>query len=166
VATSGIWKKKDKSKIKDYKEYEPTCDWTYSSAYKGTFKYLSDSAKKIMDETNLDIDFNKDGKKDTMTLTATPEAAIPFDMLSPQNPIKHFAEIYLFESDLEDCGYAMSNVRYRVMGDCFYILLRYYLKVDDICVRIFDTRIFHAYGEDYIHREFQYRESSYEKLKA
>lgn len=74
VATSGIWKKKDKSKIKDYKEYEATCDWTYSSAYKGTVKYLSDSAKKIMDETNLEIDFNKDGAKNTLSVLTTPEA--------------------------------------------------------------------------------------------
>jgi len=74
VATSGIWKKKDKSKIKDYKEYEATCDWTYSSAYKGTVKYLSDSAKKIMDETNLEIDFNKDGAKNTLSVMTTPEA--------------------------------------------------------------------------------------------
>ena len=67
-------------------------------------------------------------------------------MLSPENPILHFGEIFLFESDLEDCGYAMSKVRFRVMKDCFYVLLRYYLRVDGVSVRIFDTRIFHEYG--------------------
>lgn len=86
-------------------------------------------------------------------------------MLSPDNPIKHFGEVYLFESDLEDCGYTMSKIRFRVMGDCFYILLRYYLRVDGVKVRIFDTRIFHEFGTDFIHREFQYRQSSYDQLR-
>ena len=93
------------------------------------------------------------------------EATIPFDMLSPENPILHFGEVYLFESDLEDCGYMMSKVRFRVMADCWYILLRYYLRVDGVRVRSFDTRIFHAFGSDNIHREFQHRESSYEELQ-
>ena len=79
---------------------------------------------------------------------------IPFEKLGPENPIVHFSEIHLFECDLEDCGYAMSKVRFRVMGDCFYILLRYYLRTDGVNVRIFDTRIFHEFGTDFIHREF------------
>lgn len=166
MAQAGHWKKRDKSKIKDYKEYEPTSDWTYSTAYKGTTRYLSNSAKKLADETSLEIDHNKDGQVDHVSLVVTPEAAIPFEMLSPQNPIKHFGQIYLFETDLEDCGYAMSSVRFRVMADCFYILVRFYLRVDGVRVRIMDTRIFHEFGQDYIHREFQYCESTYDELRA
>lgn len=95
-----------------------------------------------------------------------PEASIPFEKLSAENPILHFGEIYLFECDLEDCGYAMSKIRFRVMKDCYYVLLRYYLRVDGVRVRLFDTRIFHEFGTDYIHREFSYRESTYKELKA
>ena len=95
-----------------------------------------------------------------------PEAAIPFDMLGPENPIIHFGEVYQFESDLEDCGYTMSKIRFRVMDNCFYILLRYYLRVDGVRVRCFDTRIFHEFGQDFVHREFQYRESNYDELRA
>ena len=166
VAMAGFWKNKDKTKIKDYKEYEATSDWTYSSSYKGTTRYLSLYAKKAADETNLEIDHNKDGPTDTLSLAATPEATIPFNMLSPDNPIKHFGQVYLFETDLEDCGYSMSMVRFRVMADCFYILLRYYLRVDGVSVRIIDTRIFHEFGQDYIHREFQFCESTYDELRA
>ena len=72
----------------------------------------------------------------------------------------------MFETDLEDCGYAMSKVRYRVMADCFYVLLRYFLRVDGVIVRILDTRIFHAFGEGFIRREFQYRQNTYDELKA
>ena len=84
------------------------------------------------------------------------------EMLGPENPILHYGEIYLYETDLEDCGYAMSRIRFRVMKDCFYVLLRNYLRVDGVLVRIIDTRTFHEFGTDYIHREFQYRESTYD----
>ena len=90
VAQAGFWKKKDKSKIKDYKEYNATSDWTFSTAYKGTTRYLSGAAKKIADETALEIDHNTSGSTDNLTLVVTPEATIPFDMLAPTNPIKHF----------------------------------------------------------------------------
>ena len=52
------------------------------------------------------------------------------------------------------------------MGDCFYVLHRYYLRVDQVLVRIFDTRIFHSYDENFILREFQYKESTFEELKS
>ena len=162
VAMAGFWKNKDKSKIKDYKEYQATSDWTFSTAYKGTTRYLSNYAKKIADETSLEIDYNKEGPTDNLNLVVTPVSTIPFHMLSPDNPIKHFGQVYLFETDLEDCGYAMSIVRFRVMGDCYYVLLRFYLRVDGVQVRIFDTRIFHEFGQDYIHREFQFCESTYD----
>ena len=162
VAMARFWKNKDKSKIKDYKEYEASSDWTFSTSYKGTTRYLSNYAKKIEDETSLALDNNKDGAVDTLKLVTTPEAAIPFHMLSPENPIKHFGQVYLFETDLEDCGYSMSIVRFRVMGDCFYILLRFFLRIDGVAVRVIDTRIFHEFGTDFIHREFQLAESSYD----
>lgn len=163
---SGLWQKKDTSKIKDYKEVTWTSDWTYSTPYKGTVRYLSQQAKKIHDETNLEIDFDKDAKTGHLTLKALPEAQIKFEMLSPENPIVHFGEVFLFESDLDDCGYSMSKIRFRVMEDCFYVLLRFYLRVDGVRVRIFDTRVFHEFGTDNIHREFQYRESTYDELRS
>lgn len=166
VAMAGFWKGKDTSKIKDYKSVNFTSDWSYSTAYKGTVRYLSTASKAIEDETNLSINFNKEAKTDNLSVVQVPEAKIPFDKLSPENPILHFGEVYLFESDLEDCGYSMSKIRFRVMADCFYILVRFYLRVDGMTVRAFDTRIFHEFGTDNIHREFQYRESSYDELRT
>ena len=52
------------------------------------------------------------------------------------------------------------------MADCFYVLHRFYLRVDKVLVRIYDTRIFHSYDADYIIREFQYKENTYEELIA
>ena len=85
--------------------------------------------------------------------------------MGPENPIKHFGQIYLFECDLEDCGYTMSQVRFRVMENCFFILFRYYIRVDGVCVRILDTRIYHEFGTNRILREFKHLESDWNHIK-
>ena len=59
-----------------------------------------------------------------------------------------YDDIVLFEDELDDSGGAKCHVRYRVMEDCFY------LRVDGVAVRIFDTRVFHSFGEKEILREF------------
>ena len=41
VQQANLWKKKDTSKIKDYKEVTQTSDWTYSTPYKGTVRVLT-----------------------------------------------------------------------------------------------------------------------------
>jgi len=82
-------------------------------------------------------------------------------MLGQDNPILHFGQIYLFECDLEDCGYVFSQVRFRVMGDCFFALFRFYVRVDGVKVRVIDTRIFHEFGTDHLIREFKHMESDY-----
>lgn len=166
VEQSKHWEGKDTSKIKDFQQVTQTSDWTYSTPYKGTTRYLSGAAKSIKEATNLDLAAEETKENtDHLRVQQVAEATIPFDKLGPENPIVHFSEIHLFECDLEDCGYAMSKVRYRVMADCFYVLLRYYLRTDGVNVRIFDTRIFHEFGTDFIHREFQYRESTYDELR-
>jgi type 2A phosphatase activator TIP41 len=50
------------------------------------------------------------------------------------------------------------------MKDCFFGLLRSYLRVDNVIVRVIDTRLFHSFGDNYIFREFNVKENSYEEL--
>lgn len=52
----------------------------------------------------------------------------------------------------------------RVMPSSYFILLRYFLRVDNVLVRINDTRIFHDFTTNYILREFTNKESSIHKL--
>jgi type 2A phosphatase activator TIP41 len=50
------------------------------------------------------------------------------------------------------------------MKDCYFGLIRHYLRVDDVLIRIYDTRIFHDFSTDYILREFQSRQNTYLEL--
>ncbi len=52
------------------------------------------------------------------------------------------------------------------MKDCFFGLLRSYVRVDKVVVRVLDTKIFHDYKTDEILRSFEYKEASYEELLA
>ena len=87
-------------------------------------------------------------------------------MLKPENSILNYNDITLYEDEFADRGYSKANVRYRVMKDCFFILLRSYVRIDSVTVRILDTRIFHEFGSSIIIRDFCHLESSYEDLKA
>lgn len=84
VAQAGIWKAKDTSKIKDFSEVEQTSDWTYSSPWKGTTRYLSPIVGKIRDQTGLDIEHDAEKKEfEHLKLKLELEGAINFEMLSP-----------------------------------------------------------------------------------
>ena len=51
------------------------------------------------------------------------------------------------------------------MNDCWYVLLRSYVRVDGVRVRVLDTRLFHDFGTSCILREFTHREASYDELR-
>ena len=70
----------------------------------------------------------------------------------------------LFEDEFGDKGYTRANVRYRVMADCFFVLLRSFVRVDGVLVRILDTRVFHAFGSNKILRDFSWLEATHDEL--
>ena len=79
-------------------------------------------------------------------------------MLSPENPVLHYEEVLLYEDELSDRGSAKSHVRFRVMKDCWFVLLRSYIRLDKVAVRILDTRVFHKFGTNHIVRDFMQKE--------
>ena len=50
------------------------------------------------------------------------------------------------------------------MSSGFFILLRFFLRVDNVMVRICDTRIHYETGNLHLIRQFQIREQTYENL--
>lgn len=58
----------------------------------------------------------------------------------------------------------MSEFRFRTMKNCFFGLLRHYLRIDGGLIRIYDTRIYHDFTWNYILREFQVREDNFENI--
>jgi len=54
----------------------------------------------------------------------------------------------------------------RVMPSSFFILLRYFLRIDNVMIRINDTRIYHEFGKNYLLREFTSRESKVQNIRV
>jgi len=94
------------------------------------------------------------------------DTPIPLEMLGEDNPILHYGEVVLYEDELGDKGHQKVYVRFRLMSNCFFLLLRCYTRVDHVLIRILDTRIFSRFSEDgtgpiEIIRDLQERESTY-----
>lgn len=54
----------------------------------------------------------------------------------------------------------------RAMPSGFFALHRFYLRVDDVLVRINDTRVYYERGNNYVLREYTCRESKAQDLKV
>lgn len=178
VVGSKDWEKKDLTEIKDYKAIEKKMDWSYCTPYKGSVQRInySDASQnpfllKIRvelclaqeDMEPLEIESHK---QNDLELVQNPENGIPLEMLGPENEILNSGEIVLYEDELADRGSSKCYVRYRVMADCWFVLLRSYIRLDKVAVRIMDTRIFHKFGSNEIIRDFIVKEDSWDNLST
>jgi TIP41-like family len=86
-------------------------------------------------------------------------SGIDLDLLRMKNvPILFFDEILLYQDDLEDCGDVIFDAKLRVMPSCWFVLSRFFVRVDGAIIRIRDTRLFHRFGDAAVHMEISWRE--------
>ncbi|KAF9132523.1 hypothetical protein BGW39_011875 [Mortierella sp. 14UC] len=125
-------------------------DWTYSTKYNGSI---------ASSNSNLD-------NHHQLKFVPTTEESIDIEQLKRPDPILFYDENILFEDELADNGSAILSTKVRVMPSCLFILLRFFLRVDDVLFRIYDTRIYHRFGAKTVIRECSARESSYLDTRA
>ena len=77
-----------------------------------------------------------------------------------------FDEIDLYEDDLHDNGVAKLFIKVRVMPSCFFVLHRFWLRVDNNFARVYDTRCYHRFGESSVLFETRFSESTYEDMRS
>ncbi|XP_044078400.1 TIP41-like protein isoform X2 [Siniperca chuatsi] len=102
------------------KEVVRPYDWTYTTDYRGTLI----------------------GEGMQIKVTKTAER-IDMEKLKAREQIMFFDEVLLFEDELHDHGVSMISVKIRVMPTSFFLLLRFFLRVDGVLIRINDTRLYH-----------------------
>jgi type 2A phosphatase activator TIP41 len=51
------------------------------------------------------------------------------------------------------------------MPSGYYVLLRHFMRVDNVMIRMNDTRYHYETGKDYILKEYTSREGTYDRLK-
>lgn len=119
-------------------------DWTFTTDYCGTLLGH--------DDNSLQVEAN-DERIDT-------------ERLKVRDKIGFYSDVMLFEDELHDSGCSMLSVKIRVMPDYFLVLLRFYMRVDGVVIRVNDTRLFYELGKDFILREYTARESPVSELEV
>jgi len=122
------------------KEVVKPYDWTYTTEYKGTL--IGENQLKV-NETCKRIDIEK---------------------LKRHEKIHFYQNMVLFEDELADNGIAKLTVKMRVMPSSYFILLRFFLRVDNVLVRINDTRVYHEAGTNFIIQEFSSKEKKIQEI--
>lgn len=138
VAHSDEWKASREHYHEDIKEVVKPFDWSYSTDYKGTV------AGKQFEQS---------------------EKEIPFELLKRPDPIRFFDEVILFEDELADNGIAMFSCKIRVMPERLLLLVRFFMRLDDVLFRIRDTRVYVEFGTGEVIREYVAREEKFEKVR-
>lgn len=114
-------------------------DWTYTTEYSGTL--IGDCR---IEETSQRIDVEK---------------------LKVREEILFFKEVILFEDELHDNGIAISSVKFRAMPSGFFVLYRFFLRVDGVLVRVIDTRMHYELENSFILREKSFREAKFSEIR-
>lgn len=136
VACAEVWQ--EARSVGHLEEKVKPFDWTFSSDYRGTV-----SGPFNVIETEEKIDINR---------------------LKERERILFYHDLMLYEDELHDNGIASCTVKIRVMPTSFFVLLRYFLRVDNVMVRVNDTRLFHDFSTNYILREYSNKECGVKEL--
>lgn len=118
---------------------------------------------------------------------------IDMEKLKTREQILFYADVTLFEDELHDNGTAVLsakiviiffqqwcifiypklvifniiiNLFQRVMPTGLFVLMRFFLRVDGVLVRINDTRVYHEFGTSFMIREYTGREGDLKEMKV
>lgn len=137
VACAQEWKESRPDQLLEEK-FKPF-DWTFVTDYQGNL-----NEKFRIEDTEQKLDLFK---------------------LMKREEILFYHDLTLFEDELHDNGIASCSVKIRVMPSGFFILLRYFLRVDNVMLKMNDTRYHFEIENDYILKEYTSRGANVEELK-
>ncbi|KAJ5234512.1 TIP41-like protein [Penicillium citrinum] len=140
VAYSKEWQQSREKTHDGIKEVVKPFDWSYSTDYKGT---LSPNAQPFEQTTEQ----------------------IPIELLKRPDPILFFDEVVLYEDELADNGIAMLSCKIRVMPERLLLLTRFFMRLDNVLIRLRDTRVYVDFEKREVIREYQSKECEYEKVR-
>lgn len=115
-------------------------DWSYTTDYKGT---VSSSGRPFEETTK----------------------PIPVELLKRPDPILFFDDVVLYEDELADNGITMLSCKIRVMPERLLLLMRFFMRLDNVLFRLRDTRIYIEFQTMEVTREHQAKECEYEKVR-
>lgn len=137
VAYARDWESTREVTTQKIKEVVKPYDWSYSTTYSGTETAV---AKGKLTESN---------------------ALMPLELLKQRDPILFFDEVVLYESELDDNGISIYSAKLRVHQHRMLLLCRLFMRLDNVLVRIRDTRIYVDFRTEEVIREYTAKEASF-----
>lgn len=128
-------------------------DWSYSCAYRGD-EVPGRGGEKLA---------AAGGGKGAEGAEGT--EGIPVELLKRRDPILFADEVVLYESELDDNGISLLSVKVRVMEQRMLLLCRLFMRLDNVLVRVRDTRVYVDFGREVVVREYTAREDMFENVK-
>lgn len=182
VAYAGAWSSsRERSSAHDIREVVRPYDWSYSTDYVGTetpghhhhhrggaggasaAAAAAATGAEGAGESEEDSAETRETKEKKLTPTA--ERQIPLELLRRRDPILFFDEVVLFESELDDNGISLYSVKVRVMEQRMLLLARLYMRLDNVVVRVRDTRVYVDFATEEVIREYTAKEDSFANVK-
>jgi type 2A phosphatase activator TIP41 len=117
-------------------------DWSYTTDYKGT---ITKGKSFELQRDNAD--------------------PIPIELLKRPDPILFFEEVVLYESELDDNGISLFSCKLRVMPDRMLLLCRLFMRLDNVIIRVRDTRIYVDFNLGKVIRDYTEKEDSFDAVK-
>ncbi|KAG6039708.1 hypothetical protein E4U41_002203 [Claviceps citrina] len=145
VAYARDWESTRETQTHKIRDVVKPYDWSYSTTYAGTVTTSQTSQ--------------------TPALAPSPEAAIPIELLKRRDPILFYDDVVLYESELDDNGISMYSAKVRVHEERMLLLGRLFMRLDNVLVRIRDTRVFVDFQTQRVIREYTAKEASFEDVK-
>jgi len=125
-------------KKKKKKKIQRPYDWTFSTDFRGKIENTE------AEVTKEQIDMKK---------------------LMRRDPILFFDQVILYEDELADNGIATLDAKVRVMPTGAFVLLRFFLRIENVLFRSNETRVYLEFDKGYMLSEYFSRELPYEDIK-
>ncbi|EXJ94753.1 hypothetical protein A1O1_03151 [Capronia coronata CBS 617.96] len=139
VAYSKEWQQ-SREDTHDIKEVVKPFDWSYTTDYKGELAPESPPFKESTEQ-------------------------IPLELLKRPDPILFFDDVILYEDELADNGIAMLSCKIRVMPARLLLLCRFFMRLDNVVLRVRDTRVYIDFEKKEVIREYVEKEKAYDKVR-
>ncbi|PHH82452.1 hypothetical protein CDD82_5950 [Ophiocordyceps australis] len=133
-------------------------DWSYSTTYTGTV------TPGLQHGANRHNQIQPQPQQQTRLFRPT-KLQIPLDLLKRRDPMLFFDEVVLYESELDDNGISVYSAKLRVHEHRMLLLCRLFMRLDNVLVRIRDTRVYIDFDAQHVIRDYMAKEAPFQDIK-
>jgi hypothetical protein len=126
------------------KSFRP-CDWTLTSDYCCSLKGGEKKQEEILSARKISAAYNNR----CSNVTKCDVSGIDFELLKDTKaPILFYDECILYQDDLDDSGEVLYEAKLRVMPACWFLVSKYFLRVDGVKTVCRECRLFHKFDSN------------------